>query len=102
MTYEMEKQLKDNGEKLSEEDKQTVQTAIDDFKKVREGNNVEEIKNAMEPFAQKVYAVFGKLYQHEGAQGGQPTPDAGAQGGDGTQTPPTNDDGTVEGDFDVH
>ena len=102
MTYEMEKQLKDNGEKLSEEDKQTVQTAIDEFKKVREGSNVEEIKNAMEPFAQKVYAVFGKLYQNEGAQGGQPNPEAGAQDAGAQQTPPQSDDGTVEGDFDVH
>ena len=82
LIYEMEKQLKDNGDKLSEEDKNTVQSEIDSFKKVREGNNAAEIKTAMEALTQKVYAIFGKLYQQ---QGGQPGPDqGGAPYGDGS------------------
>lgn len=88
----MEKQLKDNGDKLSDEDKQTVQTEIDSFKKVREGNNVAEIKTAMEALTQKVYAIFGKLYQQQGDQG---APDMGAQAG--TQNP----DGSVNADGSV-
>ena len=84
----MEKQLRENGDKLTDEDKTTVQTEIDAFKKVREGNNAEEIKAAMEGFTQKVYAIFGKLYQQEG---GQP----GAEG------PQMNDDGTIDADADV-
>ncbi len=96
LIYEMEKQLKDNGDKLSDEDKATVQSEIDSFKKVREGNNVSEIKNAMEGLTQKVYAIFGKLYQQ---QGGQPGPDMGAQAGPqpGTQ----NDDGSFNADGSV-
>ena len=97
LIYEMEKQLKDNGDKLSEEDKNTVQTEIDNFKKVREGNNASEIKNAMDALTQKVYAIFGKLYQQ---QGGQPGPDmGGAQAGPqaGTQ----NDDGSFNADGSV-
>jgi molecular chaperone DnaK len=97
LIYEMEKQLKDNGDKLSEEDKNTVQSEIDSFKKVREGNNAAEIKNAMDALTQKVYAIFGKLYQQ---QGGQPGPDmGGAQAGPqaGTQ----NDDGSFNADGSV-
>ncbi len=96
LIYEMEKQLKDNGDKLSDEDKNTVQTEIDNFKKVREGNNAGEIKNAMDALTQKVYAIFGKLYQQ---QGGQPGPDMGAQAGPqpGTQ----NDDGSFNADGSV-
>ena len=96
LIYEMEKQLKDNGDKLSDEDKNTVQTEIDNFKKVREGNNANEIKNAMDALTQKVYAIFGKLYQQ---QGGQPGPDMGAQAGPqpGTQ----NDDGSFNADGSV-
>ena len=63
-------------EKLSDEDKNTVQAEIDAFKKVREGGNAEAIKTAMQEMTQKVYAIFGKLYQQEGA-----APDMGAQGG---------------------
>ena len=94
MIYEMEKQLRANGDKLSAEDKATVESEIANFKKVREGNNAEEIKNAMDVFTQKVYAIFGKLYQQQGGeQGANPEqPQAGTQ----------NADGTYEADGDVH
>jgi len=92
--YEIEKQLRENGDKLSEEDKATVQAEIDAFKKVREGNNAQEIKTAMDEATQKVYAIFGKLYQDQDAQ--QPdmqTPDMDA--------PHTNPDGSVDVEGDV-
>jgi len=97
LIYETEKTMRENGDKLSEEDKTTVQNEIDAFKKVREGNNADEIKNAMEGFTQKVYAVFGKLYQQQaGAQGdpmnGGAAPDAGTVNDDGS----VNADGSVE------
>ena len=95
LIYEMEKQLRENGDKLSDEDKNTVQTEIDAFKKVREGNNAEEIKSAMEGFTQKVYAIFGKLYQQQAAEG-QPGPDMGSEPGS------TNADGSVNAEGDVH
>ncbi len=96
LIYETEKTLRDNGDKLSEEDKNAVQTEIDAFKKVREGNNADEIKNAMEGFTQKVYAVFGKLYQQQaGAQNGDPMNGAGPQAGS------MNDDGSVNADGSV-
>ncbi|MGN0753604.1 MAG: molecular chaperone DnaK, partial [Aristaeellaceae bacterium] len=94
MIYEIEKQLRENGDKLSEEDKATVQAEIDAFKKTREGGNAEEIKAAMEGFTQKVYAVFGKLYQQQNPEGA--APDMGAQGYQ------QNADGTYEADGDVH
>ncbi len=96
LIYETEKTLRDNGDKLSEEDKTSVQNEIDAFKKVREGNNADEIKNAMENFTQKVYAVFGKLYQQQaGAEGADP------MGGAGPQPGTTNDDGSVNADGSV-
>jgi len=93
LIYETEKTLRDNGDKLSDEDKAAVQSEIDAFKKVREGNNASEIKNAMEGFTQKVYQVFGKLYQQQ----------AGEQGAAGSQPQPgsTNDDGSVNADGSV-
>ena len=97
LIYEMEKQLKDNGDKLSDEDKNTVQTEIDNFKKVREGNNANEIKNAMDALTQKVYAIFGKLYQQ---QGGQPGPDMGGQQA-GPQAGTQNADGSFNADGSV-
>ena len=94
LIYETEKQLRENGEKLSDEDKNTIQSEIDAFKKVREGNDAAAIKNAMEAFTQKVYAIFGKLYQQ---QGGQPD-----MGGAQPQGGYTNPDGSVNAEGDVH
>ncbi|MBE5788162.1 MAG: molecular chaperone DnaK [Clostridiales bacterium] len=94
LIYETEKTLRENGDKLSDEDKNTVQNEIDAFKKVREGNNTEEIKNALDAFTQKVYAIFGKIYQQQaGAQG--------APGNEGPQPGSTNDDGSVNADGSV-
>ena len=95
LIYETEKTLRENGDKLSEEDKNSVQAEIDAFKKVREGNNADEIKNAMDGFTQKVYAVFGKLYQQQaGAQGDPMNGQGPAAGG-------MNDDGSVNADGSV-
>ena len=95
MIYETEKTLRENGDKLSDEDKNTVQSEIDAFKKVREGNNAAEIKNAMEGFTQKVYQIFGKIYQQQA--GGEQGPMGGAQPDAGTM----NDDGSVNADGSV-
>ena len=95
LIYETEKTLRDNGDKLSDEDKNSVQAEIEAFKKVREGNNAEEIRNAMEGFTQKVYAVFGKLYQQQAGADGNP------MGGQGPEPGTTNDDGSVNADGSV-
>jgi len=90
LIYEMEKQLRENGDKLSEEDKSTVQAEVENLKSVRQTNDAAKIKSTLEETTQKVYAIFGKIYQQ--AQG------AGAQA---TDTPVQNDDGSVNADFDV-
>ena len=90
MTYELEKQLRENGDKLTAEDKATVEKEIAEFKAVRERNDAQEIKAAMDAMTQKVYAIFGKLYQQQGGA----APDMGAQGG-------MNDDGSVDADGSV-
>jgi len=94
LIYEIEKQLKDNQDKLSAEDKETIQSELESFKKIREGNNADEIKSAMDDFTQKVYAIFGKLYQQENqqsAQDGHPDMEAPHD-----PDAPINTDGSVE------
>ena len=91
LIYDLEKQLKENGEKLDAADKATVEQEIASFKQVREGGKADEIQPAMDEMTQKVYAIFGKLYQQEGQpQDGQPH--------DG---PVENPDGSVNADGDV-
>ena len=93
LIYQTEKTMKDMEGKLDPADKSTLETELAEFKKVRESNNVDEIKAAMEKFTQKSYEIFGKVYQQAGPQGGeQGGPEAGPQGG-------VHDDGTVESNF---
>ncbi len=93
MIFEIEKQMRELGDKLSAEDKATVESELAEFKKVRETNDAEQIKNAMEAFTQKVYAVFGKIYQQQQAQ--DPSAGAGYQQAQDA-------DGAADADYDVH
>ena len=96
MIFEVDKQIKELGDKLSAEDKATVENELAEFKKVRETNDAEQIKNAMEAFTQKVYAVFGKIYQQQGAG----DPNAQANGAQNADNAPS--DGASDADYDVH
>ena len=97
MIFEIEKQLRELGDKLSAEDKATVENELAEFKKIREGGDAEQIKNAMENFTQKVYAVFGKIYQQQQAQ----DPNAANAGGY-QQAQDATGDGAADADYDVH
>ena len=96
MIFEVDKQLKELGDKLSAEDKATVENELAEFKKVRETNDAEQIKNATEAFTQKVYAVFGKIYQQQGAG------DPNAQAGGAQNAGNASSDGASDADYDVH
>jgi len=95
MIFEIEKQMRELGDKLSAEDKATVEAELAEFKKVRETNNAEQIKTAMEAFTQKVYAVFGKIYQQQQAQ--DPNAAQGYQ-----QAQDATSDGAADADYDIH
>ncbi len=96
MIFEIEKQLRELGDKLSAEDKATVESELAEFKKVRETNNAEQIKAAMEAFTQKVYAVFGKIYQQQQAQQDPNAAQGYQQAQDATA------DGAADADYDIH
>ncbi|MGI6172733.1 MAG: molecular chaperone DnaK [Christensenellales bacterium] len=87
LIYQTERTMKELEGKLDPTDKAKLEGDLAEFKKVREGNNVPEIKSEMEKFTQTTYEIFGKVYQQ---QGGQPGDQGGAN---------VNDDGTVESSF---
>ncbi len=98
MIFEVDKQLKELGDKLSAEDKATVENELAEFKKVRESNDAAQIKSAMDAFTQKVYAVFGKIYQQQQAQ----DPNAQQAGGYQAGAQDASSDGASDADYDVH
>ena len=91
--YQIEKTLKDLGDKIDPADKAKVEDALSELRKAKDGGDVEAIKAQMEKTNQTSMEVFGKIYQQQaqqgnpGAQGGNPGPDA---------------NGNVETDYEVH
>ncbi len=90
LIYQTEKTMKEMGDKLDAADKAQLESELENFKKVRESNDVAQIKTAMESFSQATYAIFGKVYQQQSQQQGGENAQGGAH---------VNDDGTVESEF---
>jgi hypothetical protein len=74
MIFSVEQTMKEAGDKLDENDKATLNAAIDAAKKELESEDDERITAAYDKLMQDVQPVFAKLYQQAGgAQGaGQP------------------------------
>ena len=81
LIFSVEQTLKDSGDKLSEEDKTTLQEAVDEAKKELESDDEARYNAAFETLSQKIQPVIAKLYQQAGGANG--APHAGdADGGD--------------------
>ncbi|MDD5144874.1 MAG: Hsp70 family protein, partial [Candidatus Pacebacteria bacterium] len=88
LIYTTEKTLRDAGEKVSEEIKKQVQEKVDALKKVKESDNIEELKTKMDDLSQTIQKVGSELYK--AAQGNNPPE---GQGG------PDEKKGPEEGQF---
>ena len=82
MIFQMEKALKENGDKLPEEDKLKLEELIKDAKVELESNDNDRIKGATEKLSNEAQAIFAKIYQQAGGN-----PEAG---------PDTTTDGDTE------
>ncbi len=66
MIFQMEKTLKENGDKLPEEDKAKMEELIKDAKVELESNDNDRIKAASEKLSNEAQAIFAKLYEQAG------------------------------------
>ena len=90
MAYQIEKTLNELGDKISAEEKASIQSSVDKLKEVNKGTDIAAIKAAIEETKQIFYKVSEKLYQ-------QANPQGGAQAG--YQQP--GDDGVVDADYET-
>ena len=90
--YQTEKALTDLGDKISADEKASIQSSIDKLKEVNKGTDVAAIKAATEEVQQAFYKVSEKLYQQANPQGAQGCdPNCGGCG----------DDGVVDADYET-
>ena len=74
MVYQLEKMLKENGDKLAEGDKKKLEEAIEKGKKDFESEDVEVLKKGLEELTKVSNDVFTKMYQNAQANA-QPNTD---------------------------
>ncbi len=81
LIFQVEKTVKDNGDKISEEDKATVEAAVKEAKEELASDDNDRIVKATEKLSNDVQAVFSKLYQ-QAQQSGAPEGDNSSSDGD--------------------
>ena len=81
--YQTEKTLGELGDKISADEKASIQSAVDNLKEVNKGTDVAAIKAATEQVQQAFYKVSEKLYQQAAPQDGCDPNCGGNCGSDG-------------------
>ncbi len=93
--HQLEKLMSENDEKLSEDDKEPMNKAIEKVKEVAEGDDVAAIKQATDELDAASQAFSKVLYEKGEAEGGaDPAAAAGAAAAD-------SDDDAIDADFEV-
>jgi molecular chaperone DnaK len=78
LNYTTEKSLRDYGDKITEDDRKTIETAVADLRKAMESDQVEEMKSKIEVLKQAAYKLAEEVYKSTASQAGG---DGGAEGG---------------------
>ncbi len=99
MVYSLEKLLKENGDKISAEDKKRLEDEIEKAKKEFESDDIEVIKKELEELTKVSNEVFTKMYQNANPNGA--TGDAGNSGAGASDNNGADSSDKKNGDDDV-
>jgi len=105
LIYTTEKSLRDYGDKITEDDRKAIETAVADLRKAMESDQVEEMKSKIEALKQAAYKLAEEVYKSTasqaggtdgGAQEAGPTSEAAGSGSDGQEPGETVEDADYE------
>src|SRR5271157_5638296 len=102
MVYQVEKMLRDNGDKISGSDRGDVENAVADAKKALESNDKAQMDKAREALTKASHKLAEEMYKAaqakgpEAGAGGGPTDGAGASGNGGGQK---KDEGVIDAEY---
>lgn len=99
LAYSTEKILKESGDRISETDKQGVESALSELREALKGSDANTIRTAREKLEQVWQPVASSLYSQQTAEASEEG--TGAPTGDGTHPNPPNDD-VVDAEFRSH
>lgn len=97
MAYQVEKLIKEHGDKMTDADKSPIEAAVKKARDVAKTDNADAIKSAVSELEQASHALSKAMYekQQAGAAGG---PSGAAAGGDGKKP---GDEEVVDAEFEV-
>jgi molecular chaperone DnaK len=94
MTYQTEKMLRENGDKVPGDEKTRIEAALADLKAVKDGGDIEATKRAVEQLSTASQSFAQKLYENSAAEqnaaGG--SADGGPGAGETSSSRPADDD----------
>ncbi|MCK9438494.1 MAG: molecular chaperone DnaK [Patescibacteria group bacterium] len=95
VVFTTEKLLKESGDKMKEEDKKELEAKLEELKKIKDGEDYEDMKKKMEELNTIAQKIGTAMYQQN-----QSAPGAGANPGENPAgaTEEKKDDGVVEGE----
>src|SRR6056297_50535 len=99
LIYQTEKSMKDLGDKLSEEEKEKVNSKKDELKKALESNNIEDIKEKTDELTEEFNKIAEKIYQQEAQNQANQQPEG--EQNQGGQQENQEDDEVVDADYEV-
>jgi molecular chaperone DnaK len=104
MVYNIEKMLRENGDKVSGGDKEQVESAVAEAKKALEGTDAAAMNAARERLTQASHKLAEAMYrqaQPQGQPGAGATPDAGASptGDASTNGSAKKDEGVIDAEY---
>jgi molecular chaperone DnaK len=98
LIYQMEKMLRDLGDKVSASDRERIESIVGDLKQAKDGEDAVRIQQLIEQLQQASYAIGQQMYaQGQGtASGAQPGGHTAEPGGNGSDQ---GEEEVVEGEF---
>jgi len=79
LIYSVEKTLKEHGDKVSETDKQNIESATKDLQEAAKGDSIDEIKAKMDALTQASHQLAQQMYEQASKQQAGPQAEAGPE-----------------------
>jgi molecular chaperone DnaK len=98
LVYQMEKMLRDLGDKVSASDRGRIEQIVEDLKRAKDGDDISRIRQLIEQLQQASQAIGQQMYAQQQAAAGGPQAAPGAGPRPGAQEGQEGDD-VVEGEF---
>ena len=100
LVYQVEKALKESGDKVSADKKAPVESAIEDLKKSLKGDDMNDIKAKQEALTNAMNEIAQEMYADKGGESAPPPPEDGGRAQDQQSGKATKDD-VVDADFEM-